>query len=129
MAEIGEVVEVNDGVATVKLKRVEACAKCKACTAGMSEQEMLLTGRGEDLQVGDTVSISLSSDKMLRATYTMYGIPLVAMLVGFVLGFLLIGELGSFIIGMFSLGLSYFCIRAFEKKRNREDYMPHLTKV
>lgn len=129
MAEIGEVIDIKNTVATVKLKRVEACAKCKACTQGMTEQEMLLRGKGENLSIGDTVSITLSTDKMLTAVYVLYGVPLLAMLLGFFIGFLLFGEIGSFLFGMFFLGISYISIKLSEKKRKEEDYMPIFTKI
>lgn len=130
MAEIGEIVEINNSMAIAKLTRVEACSKCKACTVGMTEQEMLLTGKGNDLKIGDMVEITLSTNKMLTAVYVLYGIPLLAMLGGFALGVILkMPEIAVFFVGIIALFISYFLIKLFDKNRNKDDYMPHFNKI
>ena len=60
MAEKGIVVEKKNHLVVIKLKRQEACAKCRACIAGMSEQEMIMEAENRcNAQVGDWVELEM----------------------------------------------------------------------
>ena len=75
MAEKGIVMERKDNLAVIKLKRQEACAKCRACVAGMSEQEMIMEAENAcNAQVGDWVELELVGNSFLEAVLIMYGI-------------------------------------------------------
>ena len=60
MAEKGVVVDRKNNLAVIKLRRQEACAKCRACIAGMSEQEMIMEAENRcNAQVGDWVELEM----------------------------------------------------------------------
>ena len=45
MAEKGVVINTKDNFVTVKMMRQEACAKCRACIAGMEGKEMFIEAK------------------------------------------------------------------------------------
>ena len=56
MAEKGYVTEIKGNLAVIKMKRTEACAKCRACIAGMTEKEMIMEAENNcGAEVGDWV--------------------------------------------------------------------------
>ena len=57
MAEKGIVTELKDNnIAYIKMKRTEACAKCRACVSGLSEQDMFIDAENDcDASVGQWV--------------------------------------------------------------------------
>ena len=56
MAEIGKVIGTEKNKLVVRMTRKEACAKCRACSAGLKEQDMLLKAVNLcNAKVGDRV--------------------------------------------------------------------------
>ncbi len=129
--EIGHVVEVFDNKIKVSLKRTEACAKCRACTAGFEQSEMFIIAKNEcGAKSGDFVNIELDSVYFFRAVLIMYLIPLVTLVLGFVFGEKLTGsELMSFIIGIAFLLLTYFGIKVITKNMQLKKYIPVATGI
>ena len=88
MAEIGEVIGTEKNKLVVRMTRKEACAKCRACSAGLKEQDMLL--RAVNLcnaKVGDKVEVMLETADFMKATCIMYGIPCAMFMVGILAGY------------------------------------------
>lgn len=133
MAEKGIVMERKDNLAVIKLKRQEACAKCRACVAGMSEQEMIMEAENAcNAQVGDWVELELVGNSFLEAVLIMYGIPCVCFFVGLLGGYFWLmptffpdvnPDLPSFLLGLVLTVAAYGIIRTqehrFENKRFR----------
>lgn len=73
--------------ATVSVEAVAACARCAAgrgCGAGLLQKgrTRLIQVRladGLDLEPGDCVRIELAPDRLLRAAWLAYGLPLLAL--------------------------------------------------
>ena len=87
----GHVIALESGSATlhaeVEVSAAVACARCAAgrgCGAGLlgaSEKHRRVQARiaaGVDVQEGDAVRIELSHRQLLRASWLVYGLPLVA---------------------------------------------------
>ena len=87
----GHVIALESGSASlhaeVEVSAVVACARCAAgrgCGAGLlgaSEKKrrvQALIAAGVDVQEGDAVRIELSDRQLLRASWLVYGLPLVA---------------------------------------------------
>ena len=132
MAEIGIVIKEKENLVTVKLERKEACAKCRACTAGLETKEMLLEAENLcNAKVGDTVKVSLEQSNFLIAVVIMYVIPLIALLLGIGLGYVISEQFGctskeliSVAFGLVTLGLSYLFIRMNENKWKNKKFRP-----
>jgi len=81
--EIGQVVAVENGMATVELLRTSACAKCKACSLGEMPNTMRITlPTGEHIHTGDRVRIGMAEGFFWFSLGILCGIPFLSLLVG-----------------------------------------------
>lgn len=135
--EKGVVILREQNRITVSMKRSEACAKCRACVAGLGEREMRLVAKNEcGADVGDIVRIELREGVFIRAALILYGIPLVFMMCGFLLGKLLSGvfvyinsEILSFMLGVLALVSSYLLIHMRQHKLKLYNYEPAAVEI
>lgn len=134
MAEKGQVVEVKDNLAVVKMARTDACAKCGACKHGMAENEMLIEAINMcKADIGDWVEIDLESRDFLKAMGIMYGIPLICLMFGFVLGYngfksISYNEIIGFFLGVVFMFLSYLWIKHKEPYWKTQNFSPMAVK-
>ena len=75
------VVRIN-GKLMACAQRSEACAQCRACAHGQTEQVLLPLPEDAAVREGDQVQISLPDGSVGRASLLCYGIPLVMLLAG-----------------------------------------------
>ena len=138
MREIGKITEVSDGFATVSLKRTTACGTCRVCTIGDDPSEMRVSVKNDcGAKVNDRVELELRSGAFVSAAMVLYGIPLAAMLAGFIAGeavsvVLGLGESGApvaFITGMAMLMAVYALIKKLEPVWRRKGFTPAAVKV
>ena len=135
--EAGIVIAQRGDSLDVSLVKSEACAKCRACIAGMSKQEMRLFARNLcGAKIGDRVRIELDDGAFLVSSLVMYGFPLIMLLLGFFAGLFLSRafvyinpEILSLLCGMFSLGLSFLLIRKNEKRFHKTKYQPKAVEI
>ncbi len=133
MSEQGQVISVSGNEVIVRLERTEACAKCRACIAGMSKKEMLIKAKNIcDANIDDWVNIELQNDSFVKAVLIMYAVPFVFLIVGFLFGYFICSILGlnniqeilGFLMGIVFMVLSYFVIRSREKSFQTQKYTP-----
>lgn len=140
MAEKGVVVELKNQYAVVKMVRTEACAKCRACIAGMSEKEMFLEAENVcNAQVDDWVEMELSGNGFYQAVLIMYGIPLVALIGGILSGYYFFApflrfsegkaDLLSFLVGMIAVGIAFLWVRSQEHRWRQKKYRPIAIRI
>ncbi|MCL2874090.1 MAG: SoxR reducing system RseC family protein [Defluviitaleaceae bacterium] len=138
MGEIGLVVSASKESAVVKLKRSEACAKCKACTAGLMKHEMIINAKNLcNAKEGDYVNIELESSEFLKAVFIMYGIPCVFFISGVLLGYYILPIIGvqgdvellSFLIGATLMIAAFLLIKRKENRLRKENHMPVATMI
>ena len=132
MAEIGKVIEIEKNKVVVLLERKEACAKCRACSAGLKAEEMLI--RAENIcgaKVGDKVEIALEETDFIKAVLIMYGFPFVMFLIGLFGGYygclsanIPNPELIGFIVGLILVAIGYGLIKSQEKRWRSGNYVP-----
>lgn len=129
----GKIQSKKGELATVLMERQDMCGECHACEMLAGKKECILTCQCEvPCEVGDEVDISLSKDYFLKATYMMYGIPLLGLIIGLFLGYSLgeligekselLGLLGSLI----GIGVSLLCIKIKEAKQHFNKYLPKI---
>ena len=128
---------VDGEFVSVSMTRSEACAKCRACIAGMAGREMLLTAQNLcGAKPGDSVRVELDDGDFIRSSLIMYGLPLALMLAGFFIG----GALGnifaninpevlSFLLGMVFLAAGYLLIKNTEGARPKNRYRPKAVEI
>ena len=119
--EIGEVVALNGGQATVTFDRKSACARCKACGMFADNQKKvaitLPAPRG--VKVGDEVRLVMDRSYYTVSLTLLYALPCAALILGVALGFVLWGEAGqqyAALLGLALTALSYLVIRLMDKR-------------
>ena len=138
MAEKGLVVGLKNDLAVIRLNRIEACAKCRACVAGMKTEEMMVEAENEcDAVVGDWVEMELRDYGFLKAVLIMYGLPLIGFMVGLCTGYFILSEffpainrdIVSASFGLIGTMLVFLWIRSQESRWSNKKYRPVATRV
>ena len=116
MRRPGEVTEVRNGMLQVTFCRPDACQSCGACEGG--KKQTVIWVRGE-ARVGDIAVVDLPDKTVVKASLTAYGLPLVFLLLGLILGGMVTpdSEIGGVIGALIGLGGSLAVLKATEKKR------------
>jgi sigma-E factor negative regulatory protein RseC len=126
--EEGIVKEAKDGIAIISIQNSDKCKECTAkiyCKPGNTTERSLTVIDSFGVNTGDKVGISIKGNKILSATFLLYGIPLILLLSGLFVGmriFQINKELYSTLTA-FGLVSIYVLITFYiSKKRN------HVTK-
>ena len=112
LTEYGEVVNIKDGIAHVRFKRTSACGRCHACGMLSTQNEIVVQVQNElNASIGDHVAVSIRIRKALGASAVAYVFPLVMLLLGVLLGWLLSSEWNVFAdadlaMALFGLGFA-----------------------
>lgn len=85
MDEKGTITKMDGDTMTVAFERSDMCARCGACKHA-KEQMLLVIERDKRAREGDLVKVALPENRMLQAAFLAYGIPLIALIAGLVLG-------------------------------------------
>lgn len=138
MAEVGKVVAVEGEYVKLVLKRKEACGKCRACSAGLTEKEMEMKAKNLcGAKKGDNVEIFLEQSNFMKAVLIMYGIPCVFFLAGIIAGYYGAVHFGYeetaplFGIGLAVIltALAFLVIHMNEKNWSNGQFLPVATKI
>jgi sigma-E factor negative regulatory protein RseC len=137
LGEVGEVIGTEGNRLVVKMVRKEACAKCRACTAGLKSEDMVIKAVNLcDGKVGDKVEVMLDNADFMRAALIMYGIPFIAFMIGVVAGYYGADALGLAYREYIGIGLgfvlvvaAYLGIRSQEKRFSRGNYVPKAVNI
>lgn len=121
MSETGLVISADKDTVTIKMKRGSACGKCRICVP-MGEQEMVMTAQNLCGAVaGDHVQVTLQDGILIRAALLMYGLPIVALVVGALIGSAVFGDgLGTLLPAAALTAAVFFIIRGTERRRERQ---------
>ncbi len=137
MAEVGRVVSVDGEYVELILKRKEACGKCRACSAGLTEKEMNMRARNLcGAKVGDNVEVFIEQANFMRAVLIMYGIPFIFFMAGIFAGYYgaIYFNIGNEVLISVGLGLaltliSFFLIHLNEKNWSSGRFLPMATRI
>lgn len=136
MVELGIIKNVNnDGIATVRVMRSEACGDCKACEIGKSDAKFveLLVKNNVNAKAGDQVSIEMQTQDVLKAALIMYGIPLFAMMASMCVSYFVVlpeNQPAAAITGLAFAMISFIVIRLNEDRIKRvQGFYPKLLSI
>lgn len=137
MGEKGLVVNTKDHLAVIRMTRTEACGQCHACLAGMKKEEMIIEADNEcNAKVGDWVIMELRNNSFIKAVMIMYGIPMLALMIGIVLGYYVLypylpmdREVLSFAVGILFTLLAFLWIRSKESTWDKKKIRPVAIKI
>lgn len=130
MNQDGYIVEIIDeDTAMMRMMRMSACAKCGKCMSASSESEEILVEVDNTIgaKVGDHVVVSMEHINVMKATFLVYVIPMVLLIVGIVgsyyalnaIGFNGATEVVAAVIGIALMGLSYIYLKINDKSLKR----------
>lgn len=130
----GIVKEIKDNTVVVTMQRQDMCGDCHACEMLSGKKQCTLNCKTDiPCQIGDQVEVSITNDYFLKATYLIYGIPLVGLLLGLGMGVCVSRVIGvqyedivvvvSMIIG---IGLGMFYIKVKDHKKTYEQFLPQI---
>ena len=91
--EKGTIIEIHGNTATVRIDKASSCAHCKANCMEQSGSMIAEAANPAGAQEGDTVLLTLNSRAALTASLITFGIPLLALLLGVVLGNFMANEI------------------------------------
>ena len=116
LRQTGRVIELReDNMAVVRFQRSDACGHCNACfTFGSTEADIEIDNIC-NAAVGDIVSIELHGGSMLKASVIAYGIPLIGLILGAVLGSR-IGDIYAAVGGILLCGATFFILRGLNPR-------------
>ena len=126
MGEIGKVIEIIGEDIIVSHKRTGACASCKICARGSNDNEMIMRARNAcDATVGNFVEVELQEGALIKVVAIAYGIPFIAMIIGFAMGYFIGGEIAAFSTGIVLMGAAFIVIKVLESSGKLEKkYVP-----
>lgn len=126
MIETGKVIDTHDNTAKVLITRHTACGDCGACQVGKDNLNLVITVENNlKAEKNDLVIIELNTGSFLFASLILYGIPLLALILGitvFYFGLEYLGfqkgyiQLIPSIAGLLLMSISYIIIKKNENK-------------
>ncbi|SNX55302.1 SoxR reducing system RseC family protein [Thermoanaerobacterium sp. RBIITD] len=136
MLEKGRIVDIKDGKAKVELIRNDMCGKCHACEIGSNNRMLIEVDINDDEKIGDSVSLEMKEASMLKATFIMYGIPLLFFFIGVFLGYAIsellnlknISQIIEAISGILLTSISFMGIKYYSNRIINTEYKPVVKK-
>jgi sigma-E factor negative regulatory protein RseC len=140
ITEQGIVQEVAATKAFIVINRTSACAGChgqSGCRPSESKDMIIEAINELNAKVGDRVQISLPTGSLLKATFLVYFLPVVALVIGAIAG----GKLGPFLLGFNSTLGSILCgfgamaavllaVKWFDRSIDaKPNYWPRITRI
>lgn len=123
MEETGLVVKVKGNITEVEVKRSPACESCGVCRLLSDDKVMTEAINRIGAEVGDEVLLEMASQSVLKASLIIFGIPLIFLGVGYLIGVSLnrLLNLGfpqtfGMVFAFLFVGLSYLVIREIDKR-------------
>lgn len=141
MEEEGIIIRLSGIYAYIKAAKSGACNKCstKDACESLSETEILVEAENTiGAMVGDKVAFTANTGAILRAGAMVYLLPLIAFIVGVVIGQVYSGmisedlnaDLVSAAVGFALLLATYFALYVYNKKdANNKSYTPKITRI
>ncbi|WP_276905647.1 SoxR reducing system RseC family protein [Peptoniphilus duerdenii] len=120
MKQTGIVFELNDDKAKLIVTRLAACgSSCESCSAhcGENKQEYINVKNDIGLKIGDRVEITTDSKAVLKYIALVYGLPLIFLISGVLIGMLLnLKEMYSLLVGFVFMIVSFIFIKTIDNK-------------
>lgn len=126
----GIVKEVKKDTVIVMLERQDMCGDCHACEMISGKKSCILQCQTKiDCEVGDIVEVELSNNLFLKATYLIYGMPLIGFISGLCLSYLLgLSDWLTALMTLIGTSLSILYIKIQDKRKIYHSFLPHIIK-
>jgi sigma-E factor negative regulatory protein RseC len=136
--ELGEVVSLQGRTAQVKKKRSSQCSSCSCAglCSPFGKDWMMVTARNDlGAAIGQTVRISYHVEGEVKASFILYIIPLLALLVGAGVGTSIKlfnnPDFSAVIVGLSCMAISFVLIKKYAawKYGREKTYHPVITEI
>lgn len=129
MTERGTVVSLSGDTAMVKIKRSSACGdNCGSCS-GCDNFKIVAAENVINAAVGDSVEISMPSEKVLSAAVIVYVIPIIMLIIGYFIAYAILHtESAGILCGLFGMAVAYIITAAMIRK-NKNYCKSTVTKI
>ena len=137
----GIVTKVDSSTAWVKCTKSAACESCKAkgfCdTVGGSDDDVEVEAiNAAKAKVDDRVTISFKTSSLLKASFLVYMVPVLFLILGVIIGdkiapiFNYDRSIFSMLVGLFSLLAAFFVVKTKGRALSKKDaYKPKIIKI
>jgi len=136
--ENGVVISAEAGHAKIKLIKTGACEECSAkifCKPSEKKDSKILEVNDPiGVQAGEEVQIEISGSDVLKASALLYGVPLILIVIGVMLGAVIfentsLPELFSFLFGIGLTALYVSGLFLLKKIKHTKPKLPQITFV
>ncbi len=136
LVEEGIVISAGNGLANVAVIQSQNCNECSAkiiCKPNTGNENIITVEDPYGVKVGDQVRFEIKGSALLSASFTLYGIPLILLLVGIFLGLSIFSsykakEVYSFFFGIGLMAL-YFLLTLRNSSKSNKDILPKIVSV
>ena len=126
---IGTVEKVEEDYVIVSIERQDMCGECHACEVlGEVKKCTLKCVNGCKSQVGDQVEVDVEQHSFMKATFIMYGLPLIGLILGVGMGYKF-SEGIAIVLGLGLMALTFGMIKYGEKYNKYAKMLPTAKKV
>jgi sigma-E factor negative regulatory protein RseC len=137
IVETGRVTHITNGKAVIEIEKETACAQCHVgCVCDLGKRVMVVEATDPiGVRVDQVVQLAIPSGSALRASFAVYGVPLLALIFGTLLGEYLGTRFGiqnvfEILVGFGFLGLSLIFVRSYDQIfRHNLKNQPVITKI
>lgn len=135
--DIGKVIRITGDKAFVEVERTSACAQCglQEVEELAGEKPIFVALNKANADVGDMVKVRVQSAAYIKASMYIYGIPVLLLVIGAVLGVYLAEKLNkssdamSALFGICGLIIGILFLFLFRKRVTKKEYMPVIVEV
>lgn len=139
ITEEGVVQQLAATKAFILINRSSACAGChskSACQPSENKEMIVEAINDVNAQVGDRVQVSVPTSSLLKATFLVYFVPVVALIGGAIAGGSLApalrmdSTLASIVCGFVAMAGVFVAVRWFDRGANsKANYWPRVTRI
>lgn len=139
ITEEGIVQQVEPAKALILIMRSSACAGChsqSACQPSEHKEAIVEAINDVNAQVGDRVQVSVPAVSLLKATFIVYLVPVLALILGAIAGssfaplMHMDASLASIICGVSSMFAIFVVVKWLDKSTSsKSEYWPKITRI
>lgn len=130
----GTVKEIKGNTVVVTMERQDMCGDCHACEMISGKKACTLNCEAHiNCEVGDQVEVTLTNEYFLKATYIVYGVPLLGFVAGLVIGIGITtalsvskGDLWISVCAILGAAAGVGYIKLRERKKAYQKFLPHI---
>ncbi len=137
--EEGVIEKASKRKALVRIQPGSACAACESrgmCDVTSDKKMMIEVANDLQVKIGDRVEISMPEGSLLKLSFLVYFLPVVALIAGAILGarmgpvFNMEPNPASLIGGGLAVGIVLFALKWFDRRsKSKDKHYPRMTRI